>query len=259
MTNKKVFTTKNESGEAVELAVVRPDRTTQDEAQKFYNLAFRNAIESKALVRLKLNDFVREQGIWSDEKEKQEAELRKQVRDKLYKLSQKNMKLSEARALALAINDDRFKLRMLTAERDALDAITADAQADNARFNFLLSKCLVDAKGEPYYESYDEYIERSNERAAIDGATQLALLQYNIEENFQDKFPEVQFLKKYGFMDEKGRLVDKEGNFVTEDGKLSDEEGRFVNENGDYVDSEGRAVDKDGNYLPSGEFLEDDE
>ena len=61
----------------------------------------------------------------------------------------------------------RDDLRELISSRTNLDNNTAEGQADNARFNYLVSCCLVysdNKKG--YFNSYEDYLNRSSEEIA---------------------------------------------------------------------------------------------
>ena len=62
---------KDLDGNDKSVLVVRPDSKKLAEAQKVYNKIFRDGLESGALLRQRLDGYMREQGILSDEKEKQ--------------------------------------------------------------------------------------------------------------------------------------------------------------------------------------------
>jgi hypothetical protein len=82
---------------------------------------------------------------------------------------------------------------------------------------------------------------------------------YGLDNNYEKSLPENKFLKKYKFVDDNLRLVNKDGHFVNEDGKLIDENGRFVDENGNFVDRDGNRVDADGEYVVDSKPFLDDE
>jgi hypothetical protein len=160
------------------------------------------------------------------------------------------IKLSDARSLAIELRKDRSELRSLNSERTSLDNNSAEAQADNAQFNFFVSACTVHANdGKSYYKSYEDYISREEDPATSMAAGALARILYNLEEDYEKKLPENQFLLKYKFADESLHLVDDKGRKVDNEGRLVNDEGRYIDESGEFIDRDGNRVDADGNYV----------
>ncbi len=257
--NKKIVKVEI-SGKEVELAVLRPNAKQRQEAQKVYNKAFRDAVESGAILRAKIENVMREQKLWDDAKDVELRKLQGEIGDKERKIRSGGIKLSEARDLAVQLRRERAELRGLNSERMSLDNNSAEAQADNAQFNFFVSTCTVSANdGKPYFKSYDDYMNREDDPVVAPAAGALARIIYNLEEDYEKKLPENQFLLKYQFCDEALHLINKEGKKVDVDGRLVDKDGRYINEAGEYVDREGNKVDADGNYLVDEKPFLDDE
>jgi hypothetical protein len=85
-----------------------------------------------------------------------------------------------------------------------------------------------------------------------------AILASKRENDYEEKLPENKFLKQYKFVDDKLRLVNKEGKLVDEKGRLIDNNGRFINETGQFVDKNGNLVDDKGDYVVEfSPFLDD--
>ena len=257
-TNKKIIKVKNGDKE-IELAVMRPNAKQRQDAQKVYNKAFREAVESGAILRAKIESVMREQKLWDDNKEADLRKLQSKISDLERKIRSGGIKLSDARALAIQLRRDRAELRGLNSERSSLDNNSAEAQADNAQFNFFVSSCTVHSgDGKPYYKSYEDYMNREEDPATGLAAGALARILYNLEEDYEKKLPENQFLAKYKFCDESLHLVDQQGRKVDAEGRLVDNEGRYINEAGEYVDRDGDRVDSEGNYLVDEKpFLDD--
>ncbi len=247
-------------GKEVDLAVLRPNAKQRQEAQKVYNKAFRDAVESGAILRAKIESVMREQKLWDDQKEADLRKLQAAIGEKERKIRSGGIKLTEARDLAIQLRRDRAELRALNSERMSLDGNSAEAQADNAQFNFFVSTCTVHANdGKPYFKSYDDYMTREEDPAVGPAANALARMLYNLEEDYEKKLPENQFLLKFKFADDSLHLIDKQGRKVDAEGRLVDDEGRYINEAGEYVDREGNRVDAEGNYLVDEKpFLDDD-
>jgi hypothetical protein len=256
--NKKIIKVKNGDKE-IELAVLRPNPKVKQDAQKVYNKAFRDAIESGAILRAKIESVMREQKLWDDEKEAGLRKLQTKIGENERKIRSGGIKLSDARSLAIELRKDRSELRSLNSERTSLDNNSAEAQADNAQFNFFVSACTVHANdGKSYYKSYDDYVSREEDPATNLAAGALARMLYNLEEDYEKKLPENQFLLKYKFADDSLHLVDAQGRKVDSDGRLVNDDGRYINESGEFIDREGNLVDVDGNYVVEEKpFLDD--
>lgn len=242
------------------LEIKVPTTEILDEAYKVYNTTFANAIKSKALLRPKLDDFIREQGLWNEQKEAEVGRLTKEIRDGQKALSAGGIKLAQAKGIALKVRKLRAELRDVMSVKSELDTHTAEGQADNARFNYLVSACTVynDTK-KPVFKDLADYITRSNEPVANAAATKYAHLMYDLKDNYEAELPENKFLKEFNFVNEDLKLVDKDGNFVDENGRRVDKDGYYVNEQGERTDIDGNLVDEKGEYIVSRQaFLDDD-
>ncbi len=233
-----------------EYLVRSPTLENQREAQKVYNQAFTDAIKSKSVVRAKLDDLLEDQGLWNDEKQAKFTELQRELLEGEKRLAKGGFSLNEAKDLAIKMKSIRDEIRDLISVRTSLDNHSAEGQADNSRFNYLVSVCLVynDTK-QPVYKNMEEYLNSSTEKVAIMGAQNLANMLYGLDNDYESNLPENKFLKKFKFIDEKLRLVDKKGRLIDREGRLIDESGRFIDEEGNFIDKFGNKVDKDGEYL----------
>lgn len=241
-------------------SVVIPSSEAQKEANKVYNTAFSDAIKSKALVRAKLDDVLTEQGLWDDKKQQQFNDLQNSILEGEKILAKGGISLQKAKEAAIKMKKDRADLRDLIAVKTNLDTHTAEGQADNARFNYLVSSCLVYSDNkEPYFKGYQDYLNRAGEPVSVLAAQHLASMLYGLDSDYEEKLPENKFLIKYKFVDEKLRLVNKEGKLIDEEGRLIDENGRFINEKGEFVDKEGNIVNSKGDYLFEFQPFLDDE
>ena len=176
--------------------------------------------------------------------------IQQQIFDNEQILAKGGISLSAAKSVALEIRELRADLRELISSRTSLDSNTAEGQADNARFNYLVSCCLVYSEGnKPYFDSYESYLNKSAEPVAIKAAQVLASRMYGLDDNYETNLAENKFLKEYKFVNDDLRLINKEGHLVDEEGRLIDEDGRFINEKGEYVDKDGKPVDDNGDYV----------
>jgi hypothetical protein len=203
---------------------------------------------------------MREQGLWDDKKEAEQQKIVSNINQLELTLQRGNIKLSEARELALDMRRARFDLRELITKKNELDANTSEGQAENARFNALVSRCLVyNETGEPVYQNVDDYLEHSTDEHAFIGAQALATMMFQLDKNHEAGLPENMFLKKWSFVDDELRLVNKDKHLVDTEGRLINADGHYVDKDGKLVDIEGRPVDDKGNFVVDSQpFLDDD-
>lgn len=247
-------------GKDREMSIRSPSLQDQKEGTKVYNQSFSEALKAKAVVRAKLDDILVEQGLWDAVKQAQFTKYQSDILEGERKLAKGGISLSEGKSIALEMRNNRAELRDLIAVKTNLDTHTAEGQADNARFNYLVSACTVynDTK-EQYFKNYEEYLNQSSDPVSILAAQNLAGMLYGLDNDYEEKLPENKFLKQYKFVDDKLRLVNKEGKLVDEKGRLLNENGRFINENNQFIDKDGNLVDLEGDYVVDFKpFLDDD-
>lgn len=232
----------------------------QREAQKIYNQAFSDAVKSGSIVRARLDDLLKEQGLWDNNKQIEFVTIQTKLAAHEQTLAKGGISLKEAKRIAVDMKRLRLQMRDLISVKTELDTHTAEGQADNARFNYLVSACVVykDTK-KPVFSSYEDYLNRSSSAVAILGAQKLASIMYGLDSNFEKKLPENKFLIKYKLVNDNLDYVDDKGRLVDEEGRLVDSEGRYINEEGQFVDIDGNLVNDKGDYLTKfSPFLDDE-
>ena len=210
--NKRTFDV-----DETEYGVVRPSAKQTEAATMEYNRVFSRCLQNGALLRERLDQFMRQQNLWDDEREQRYTDLLTQINDREKKLSKGGIKLKEARETALEMKGIRAALQALIAQRNSLDVNTAQGQAENARFNFLLVNCLVyNESGKAVYDGVEDYSKKQSEgdQVGVLGAEIFANMYFGLEKDYEQKLPENQFLKRYKFVNEDLQLIDKKGNRV---------------------------------------------
>lgn len=266
ITNKRLTTGKDRDGKTKTVAVIKPSPKHTRESQKIYNRTFRDALESGALLRAKLGTYMSEQGLWDEEQQEQYDKIQNSIIKDEKKLKKGGIKLSEAKEIALSMSDRRSELRELLTEKTLMDANTAEGQADNTRFNYLMACCVVDPKtGDPIFIDEDKkpslsvYEEEADHPYVTEAASKLAEMVYGLDDDYEAKLSENQFLRKFDFINDDLQLVNEQGKAIDKEGRLINDEGRFIDEDGNFIDRDGVSVDEDGEYLIDEEpFLDDD-
>tara|TARA_Y100000310_G_scaffold122228_2_gene120881 strand:- start:1978 stop:2883 length:906 start_codon:yes stop_codon:yes gene_type:complete len=240
-----------EKGKSVDRAFSITEVTLQqqNEATKVYNRAFRDALESGALLRNKLEDYMRNQGLWNDEKQADLELLQKEILDKEKQLAKGGIRLSVAKDTAMEMSEKRVEIRTMLMERNSLDGSTAEGQADNAKFDYLVSASLVyNDSNKPYFKDLADYRNRNTEPVALEAAKRCAQKLYGLDSNHEHNLAENKFLKEFSFIDEDLRLINNDGKLVDREGNLVNEDGRYIDEDGNLVDVDGNPVTVEGEY-----------
>jgi hypothetical protein len=260
--NRTKIESEDSKGNAKVLYLIDPDAKINKKAQLAYNRAFRDALQSGAILRQKLDDVLRDQEIWDDKKEERYNSILKTLQDNEKSIKAGGIKLSDAKDLADEMSVSRDEFRSLISERTSMDSNTAEGQADNARFNFLVFACTKDTKNQSIFSDVEEYEDNSIEPFALEAARQLAEKLYGLDANYENTLPENEFLKDYGFVNEELKRVDKEGRLISADGEHVDKNGRLIEWQEDgtsvYVDGKGTRLTEDGEYdIDFSPFLDD--
>ena len=253
---------KDSKGKKKKIVLILPNAKINKDAQLVYNQSFSSALKSGAILRQKLDQVMREQGIWDDTKQKEYDQIMVDINDNEKRLAGGGIALSEAKALAVEMRGLREEFRGLIAERTSMDGNTAEGQADNSRFNYLVYACMLDQEGKRVFDSFDHYEERADEPFVVDSAAALAERLYGLDPDYDKNLPENKFLQDYSFVDKDLRFVNDDGHLVDLDGRLVDDDGRFIKYDNDgnkvYIDIDGNVVTEEGDYkMDFSPFLDD--
>lgn len=263
MAKVETVVSKDLEGKEVTIVVKSPSPKNLRDAQVVYNKALRTALEGGAILRRKLNDYLVEQKVWDTDKENSYQAVLESISKSEEVLKKGGIPLKRAKEVALELRDFRLKLRELLAERQIYDASTAEGQADNTQFNYLVSVCTFKEDGSTLMWSKVEDYDNSREPYAGEAASVLAKMIYDLDPDYDNNLTENKFLKKFKFVREDLKLVNKDGHLIDEDGRLINEEGRFVAYRQDgtqyFVNRDGEEVTPDGEkVIESLPFLDDD-
>jgi hypothetical protein len=256
----KVMETQEDGTEKeITLVVKLPDLEAVKEGQRAYNEAFSDAVNSNAILGFEIDRILEERKLWDEEKKEKEKALTDRLEENRKKLIAGGIKLSEGKKIALQMRKDRVDLMVLRSTKNALSTQTAEAQAEQARFNAYMVKCVYYEDGKNYFENLEDYLHRGNSKPAMEAAKYFSTLQYGLSPDFEQKLPENAFLIKYKFMNEDLQLINKDGHPIDEEGRLIDKDNYYVDVHGNRIDREGKPVPKDDELHIEQPFIEDEE
>lgn len=251
--NKVEVKGSGDDGQEKTVYVVRPDYKTLNKATIVQAASFKEAVEGGLYIRDQLNEKMIASGMWDDSRQKQLDKLDESIEENRRKLRNGGgvLKKSEGRELAILIRAQVRAKLILESTRRKLDALTADAISENAKFDYLVSVCVKDEEGKSVFNSIDEYKQNATQEWASKAASALASMLYDFDVDWEKKLPENQFLVKYKFVNEDLTLVNSEGKKVTIDGFV-------IEDDNTYVDKDGQRYDLDGNpVIEEKPFLDD--
>ena len=248
------------------LYVIKPSSKQQSEAAIIASKTFAKLVNDKdengnptCILRSQLNEYMRVNDLWNDDQEEKLQGLINNIRASLRKLSKGNIKLSDAKDLALDIRRDRIEQTILLAQQTELDGFTVEGQIENVRFDYLVSVCILDQNHNPLFDTIDSYNKSGDLDHVIEAATELSGMLYGLDPNWQHDLPENKFLEKYKFANSDLHLVNKDNHLVDVEGNLVDKDGRVINAEGKWINKEGELVDEDGFVIEEfNPFLDDD-
>lgn len=254
---KVTVTDKTSGGEDITVYVKSPNNKQLTEVKMHHAILFANALKQGVASRATLNECLKAQGLWSDEKQERVNEIRKILSESEAQLSRgaktpdgKVLTKEDAKQIATRMRELRSEYYAITSILTEHDANTAESISENGQFELLCCKCIVDEEGKPVCKNLDEYSEKKDEPYIVKAATELAKITNEYDKDWYKKLPEIKFLIKYKYMDEDGRLINSDGKYIDEKGrlvnkdyKLVNEQGQLINEYGDLVDDTGSVVD----------------
>lgn len=251
---KKVTVKVNGEDRVVEIH--KPTPKIEAEANMASSKVFAKLVKEKAedgksayILRSQLNTYLADIGIYSDDDINDINTFGDRIKELEELLAKGGRKKSEGREAAIELRKLRYAMYTLLMRQTQFDKNTVEHFADNARMNYLVTKCICFEGGAPIWTSVDDYESDSalqDMLAEPIGILAGMISQYDPE--FENNLPENKFLKKYKFCDDKYRLIDKDGHLVDTAGNLIDEDGNQVNKVvevesvGEFLDDEGDIV-----------------
>ncbi len=261
--NDNILVGLDNEGNEVRVLVKIPGASEFKESQVVYNKAFREALDSGALLRQRLTEYMNKQGLWDEDKQKQYDKKMNEISGMEDSLKGGGIRLTEAKDIAVQLRVKRAEFRDLIAERNALDTASAEGQADNARFASLVRLCALNPDNNTrYFQNENDYDAQSTQPWVVAAAEKLGNLLYGLDPEYENNLVENKFLKEFDFVNDDLAFVNEDGHTIDSEGRLTNEEGRYVAYKNDkdyknrekpyYVNKDGdEVVEVDGEWVKS--------
>lgn len=232
--------------------VRKPTPKVEAEANMAASKVFAKLVKEKGedgksafILRSQLNTYLADIGIYTEQDIDDINTFSDRIKELEELLSKGGKKKSEGKKAAIELRQLRYGIYTLLMRQTEYDKNTVEHYADNARMDYLVTKCICFEGGAPVFKNVADYEADSIMQIALAEPIQvLAGMVSQYDPDFEKKLPENEFLKKYNYCDDKYRLIDADGNLI--DG------------NGERIDEDGNLLEKKDKPVLVGEF-EDDE
>ena len=251
--NKKELEVTLKDETKVKIYVTTPSARVVQRADRYRAKTWTECIEDGIKTKEELAIIMEDRGIWNEGHRKKEEKIIKDLTNcekELYLgAGKKSALLSDGKKIAVKMRQLRNDLRNLYMDRMSLEQNTAEALADNARFDYIVAYSTFYENGQNVYKDIEDYNDKASDEIAFAAAGALAEMMYNYDSKTDEALPENQWLKTFDLVDENLSLVDQEKNLVDIDGRRINEFGHFINEDGKRTDKDGNLLDENGNYV----------
>jgi hypothetical protein len=239
--------------ETVKVYVQVPSSHIIQRADRYKAKVWTECIEDGIKTKDELKIIMKKRGIWNSSHSEKEAELVEEIQELEKSLylgkGSKKSSLEEGKKIAIKMRQLRNSLRELIMEKMNMESNTAEALADNARFDFLVACCTYHENGDNVYNGIDDYNDKSADEIAFAAASALASLMYNYTSDTEKSLPENKWLMHFNLVNEDLSLVNDKKELIDLDGRKINDQGHYINDKGQRIDIEGNLLDKDGNYV----------
>ena len=202
--------------------------------------------KSAFILRSQLNTYLADIGIYTEQDIDDINTFSDRIKELEELLSKGGKKKSEGKKAAIELRQLRHGIYSLLMRQTEYDKNTVEHYADNARMDYLVTKCICFEGGAPVFKNVADYEADSIMQIALAEPIQvLAGMVSQYDPDFEKKLPENEFLKKYNYCDDKYRLIDSDGNLI--DG------------NGERIDEDGNLIEKKDKPVAVGEFLDEED
>lgn len=217
--------TVQDNGKEIKLAVRPVNYEDNEEANRIYSSKVANLLRDrgprKLLLRQQLDDYLRENGIWTDADQKKIDSLQLEIDNLLKQVKKGGQKLSKGRELCIEIMNRRQDMVKISSKRQMFDDVTIESAAENERLEYFVYTCTVHAdSGENYWQSFEDMKNDKASNVYAKAYVNVMKNVYGIDPEFEKNLPENKWLKKYSFINDEleytdrktGEKVDKLGN-----------------------------------------------
>ncbi|TXT66128.1 MAG: hypothetical protein BAJALOKI3v1_50128 [Promethearchaeota archaeon] len=222
------FTVKDNQDKEIKLMVKNITAQELSDADMYYAGRVAEILRNnkqKLLVRSQVDDYLKESGIWTEKDEKAISDIQNTINEKLNILRKGGISKQSGRNITIEVTKLRSKIVEIMRKRQTFDDSTIESIAERDRKDYIIHTCIVDPDtGEKYWETIDDLKNDKLTDIYAKSSDMVDRVIFDFDPDFENKLPEVKWLKKYKFVDDNLRYIDPNtGEHVDEFGNPLDE------------------------------------
>lgn len=204
-----------EAGKETMVLVKVPSYEDIEEADNVYNskvaeLVRMNKRGKKMLLRVELDEFLRESGFWTEQDEIDVAKLQAELDETLKAVKKGGIKLSDGREACIRAGELRAQVFAILAKKQKFDDTTVEAVAENERTDYLIYKCTCYPETmQDYWNSFEDMKNDKVSEAYRKASGAMFEFMNGISADVDKNLPEVRWLRRFNFVDDNLNYTDR--------------------------------------------------
>ena len=165
-----------------------PSNRERIEADIEYSKAFTELLEKGLKTADEMMEIVKKRGLWTEEHEKRLAEIDRELRQQvlLYAKAQTDKTRVKIRKRIAELRREQLALQ---SRRRKYIENCVESRADEARFAYLLHKCVKHPDGRPVWPTLESFYEERRMSVVSDILVNYMLLYYGVSQNLLESLP----------------------------------------------------------------------
>jgi len=135
--------------------IYEPSLEILQESYEVYDIAYEKAYGDNCYVKEELDFFLIDQNIWNPHMDKEVDELKKELENAKVDAYENFFKIKELRSAKFRIKRITSQMNELIFQKHSMDQLSCDGVAEQARFNWIISKTSFHTSGVPV--NWSEY------------------------------------------------------------------------------------------------------
>lgn len=169
MKTVRVFKSQDTDGNEILLEFRRPSQQTHKKAELVYRQKFSEALRNGIVLQAEVAKLLKDRGLWTEEEEKVELEMRKTLGELEEKLKDPGVSNEDGLKLVEQIKKLRLDIREHTAIFTSVADATCESVANEERNMFYASECIYNREGgSKVYKNLEDFQSRLDERQTSD-------------------------------------------------------------------------------------------
>jgi hypothetical protein len=196
------FKAKDRFGADMQFALVPPTLQIETEGERYYKIAYSQALSQGIFPREKLRGVMKDHGMWTEEDEKKYKTIVAKIalwHAELLQFEQTG-DTEKCKKIAMEMDGERDKMWSLFLIQQSVFMHSAEAMAELVKTEAMMAACTrLKATGERYWKDYTEFVREKEQNLKSTVYMEVVEVQSNllksIREDIEGKYPETKYLK----------------------------------------------------------------